>query len=156
MALSSGQKWGIALGAIVATGALAVAASPAQAATPSGRAPVGPDLGNLPPSLPSSTVTQSRPIESGTGADAVTVEQLQLNALGYGPLTVDGIHGPATTSAIAEFLRDYPPSASQRAAYESLPAITQEFYVLDDMIRQISGQPAGAQPSSGLLSSRYA
>jgi peptidoglycan hydrolase-like protein with peptidoglycan-binding domain len=145
------------VGSVVAVDLIARSASAAPM-QPAARATPLPQ-GNVPrPNLPASTPVQTRPIPAFNTltADQIAgitrVAQAQLNALGYGPLTVDGILGEHTSSAIQQFLVDYPPTQDQHAAYDSLTDGRAELYELDDVIRLGGGFPAGAMPSSGLFS----
>lgn len=47
-------------------------------------------------------------IKNGSTGPVVKRIQARLNALGYGPLTVDGDDGPKTTAAVERFQRDHP------------------------------------------------
>jgi hypothetical protein len=132
----------------------------ARSSTPAiaARGPIAAN-GDVPPtSIPSSTPVQSRPLPAFEGLDAervnaiVRVAQRQLNALGLGPLTVDGSANAATQAAIAQFLVDYPPTDDQLAAYGRLTDGREALYVLDDVVRLGASLPAGAAPSGRLFS----
>jgi peptidoglycan hydrolase-like protein with peptidoglycan-binding domain len=157
-------------GVVGLVAAAAALPSPAEAAAapPPPTPLLGPAVGATPATgpepandryTPPSTLLQSRPMaradvmSAGQKRDTIAIAQGQLNAIGYGPLRIDGINGPRTQSAAARFNVDHAPAV---AAYLSSVGNDRGIvYAIDDAYRsQISAAPAPdhVAPSASLWS----
>jgi len=78
-----------------------------------------------------------RPPSSSAEFDAVDVTQRRLNALGYGPLEVDGKYGPKTAAATRQYQTDFGITADGRPGPATRSHMEDTMAKIDDILTEL-------------------